>query len=48
MLIIFSGSGVRGNAVSEVCSKKFQKIIWKTVVMKYFLRKVPDLTPEIF
>ena len=34
--------------VSEGCSEKFHKIVWKTIVMEYFLREVGDLQPEIF
>ena len=40
--------GERANTVSEVCSEKFHKIIWKTAVTEYFLSKVLHLQHENF
>ena len=30
------------------CSETFHRIIWKTVVMEYFLRNVVDIQPGNF
>ena len=46
--IIISDSGEWAKAISESCSEKSHKIIWKTLVTEYFLSKVADLQPETF
>ena len=38
----------QANVVNEGSLKKSHKVIWKTVLIDYFLSEVADLQPETF
>ena len=46
--VVIFGRGEETNPVIEGCFKKCNKIIWKTLMMKYFSSKVANLQRDIF
>ena len=41
------GRRKEANPVIEGCFQKFQKIIWKLLMMEYFINKVVNLQPDM-